>query len=269
MAEERLSQDELALVLRRAAELDPATSTTGDAVDDRLPVQAVEAAAAEVGLPATAVRQAVAELRAGLLRDHTVAVPTGPTVVVEAAVVPFEPERALGQIGQWLGAQTFHRHRGRDGVEVWRVREDWAAGLQRNFDWSASVRLKGVREVIVRAVAVDGGTLLRLEASLAGAAAAAPAIGTGGGALLASGAVTPIAVLVTADPVAAVAGAGAAGIGALAGWLTGRSIRRGRRDKIADELSAELDRLATGHEEHTAIERLRQRATRSRGGRWA
>lgn len=267
MAEERLSQDEVALVLRRAAELDVAPA--GGGIDEPLPVASVEAAAAEVGLPATAVRQAVAELRAGLLRDHTVAVPTGPTVVVEAAVVPFEPEAALTRIGRWLGAQTFHRHRGRDGVEVWRVREDWAAGMQRTFDWSASVRLKGVREVIVRAVTVEGGTLLRFEATLAGAAAAAPAIGASSGALVAGGAVTPVALLLTADPLAAAAGVGAAGIGGLVGWLSGRSVRRARRDRIADELSAELDRLATGQEEHTSLERLRQRATRVRGGRWA
>jgi hypothetical protein len=270
VGDDRLTQDELAMVLRRAAELD--VTPAGSAEDDRLPIAAVEAAAAEVGLPATVVRQAVAELRAGLLRDEAAAVRVGPTAVVEAGVVPFEPERAMAEIGRWLGAQTFHCHRGRDGVEVWRVREDWVAGMQRAFDWSASVRLKGVREVVVRAVEVEGGTLLRLEATLAGAAAAAPAIGAGSGAVVASGAVTPLAVLATAaDPVTVAVGIGAAGLGALGGWLAGRSVRRSRRDRIADELAAELDRLATGRTaDHTALERLKQRVTRPArsGGRW-
>ena len=267
VAEERLSQEELALVLRRAAELD--VTPAGSGPDDRLPVAAVEAAAAEVGLPAAVVRQAVAELRAGLLRDERVAVPSGPSVVVEAAVVPVDPERALAEIARWLAAQTFHRHRGRDGVEVWRAREDWAAGMQRAFDWSASVRLKGVREVIVRAIEVEGGTLLRLEATLAGAAAAAPGIGAGSGAVVGAGTATPLALLTIGDPVVAVIGAGAAGVGAISGWLLGRSVRRSRRDKLADELAAELDRLGTGRTDQGAIERLRQRASRYRGGRWA
>lgn len=279
MAEERLTQDELALVLRRAAELDVAPA--GSAADDRLPVAAVEAAAAEVGLPATAVRQAVAELRAGVLRagpagaDGLVEVGAAPVdraVVVEAGEVPFEPERALAEVGRWLGGQTFHRHRGRDGVEVWRVREDWVAGMQRKFDWSASVRLKGVREVVVRAVAMGDGALLRLEATLDGAYASAPTIGTVGGGT--AGTVVGVGSTVAlAAPGVLIGGVGAAtaGIGALLGWRAGRSSRRRSRDRIADELAAELDRIATGRANDGALERLKQRAMRAshRGGRWA
>lgn len=269
MPEERLSQNELGLVLRRAAELDE--TSVGGGYDDGMPLEAVEAAAAEVGLPVTAVRQAVAELRAGLLTDSMVGVPLGPTVIVEAAVVPLDREEAVAEIGRWLSGQTFHRHRGRDGVEVWRVREDWVAGLQRRLDWSASVRLKNVREVIVRGVVVEGGTLVRLEATLAGAPAAAPGIGAAGGAV--AGSLTGVgtaAAVGTGSALVMGLGAVVAGAGATGGWLAGRSLRRNRVARIADELAAELDRLAAGLTvERNALDRLRERARRHRTGNWA
>jgi hypothetical protein len=261
VGEDRLTQDELALVLRRAAELDVTPLP-----DERLPVEAVEAAAAEVGLPATAVRQAVAELRAGLLAPalDVTAAPTGPAVVVEAAVLPLEPARAAAEVGRWLEAQTFQRHRGRDGVEVWREREDWVAGLQRRFDWSAAVRLKGVHEVVVRAVAVDGGTLVRLEATLTGVVAAAPGVGLGTGGAVGVAAGLPLGSVTSGIAVVALGGGGVLG-----GWLAGRRVRRNRRDRIADELAAALDRLATGRTaDQSALTRLRHRVNRH-GGRWA
>lgn len=266
MGEDRLTQDELAVVLRRAAELDVTPLP-----DERLSVEAVEAAAAEVGLPATAVRQAVAELRAGLLADESPTAPVGPGVVVEAAVVPHDADRAMAEVARWLEAQTFGRHRGRDGVEVWRVREDWVAGIQRRFDWSASVRLKGVHEVVVRTVAVEDGTLVRLEASLAGSYAAAPTIGTVG--VGSAGAVMGAGFSIAASPaVPAVAAIGAVtvGGGALLGWRAGRSSLRRSRERVADELAAALDRLAAGRNaDPSALVRLRQRVGRHRGGRWA
>jgi len=60
---EGLAEDEVALVLRRATQLDGAS--TPDPVK-RTP-QALEAAAVEVGLSRDAVRQALAEMRAGTL----------------------------------------------------------------------------------------------------------------------------------------------------------------------------------------------------------
>jgi hypothetical protein len=212
---ERLTQEEIALVLRRAAELD---AELPGAVDDRLPVEAIEAAAAEVGLPAVAVRQAVAEFRAGLLTDEAPQAPA-PTSVVEAAVVPLEPAAALAAVGRWLTSQTFHCHRGRDGVEVWRVREDWVAGVTRKLDWSATVRLKEVREVVVRTIAVEGGTLVRLEATLGGAAAAAPGIGLAVAAL--PGSTMTVAAAASGSPSVAAAGVGLAGRGGTRGGVAG------------------------------------------------
>jgi hypothetical protein len=258
VAEDRLSQDEVAAVLRRAAELDDEVARPGD---DRVPVAAIEAAAAEVGLAPAAVRQAVAELRAGALPIADEPAACDPHVVVEAAVVPLEPVAAAAAVGRWLSAQTFHRHRGRDGAEVWRLREDIVAGLQRKLDFSASVRLKWVRQVIVRTVAVEGGTLVRMEATLAPLPVSAPGIGAAAGAVPGTAAFALVAEVASASAAAtAVVAAGGAGLGALGGWLAGRSMRQSSRARVADELAAALDRLGSGIEERNALDRLRARA---------
>jgi hypothetical protein len=260
---ERLSQDEIALVLRRAAELDVQPLVDGEP----LSVEALEAAAGEVGLPAVAVRQAVAELRAGLLTDEDHAT-ANPGAVIEAAVVALEPAEARAAVGRWLAAQTFHHHRGRDGVEVWRIREDWMAGVQRRFDWAASMRLKEVRQVVVRTIAVEGGTLVRLEATLEGSTAAAPGLGAGAGGVVGSGAGMVIGAALAGGPVVMVVGAAVAGVGAFGGWRVGTGIRRSRAARVAEELSAELDRIAMGQVDQRAFLRFRERARRRRGT-WA
>src|SRR5690606_10059769 len=61
----RLTPDEVALVLRRAAEIEAASDGTVD--DEGLDAAAVEEAAREAGLSPLAVRQAVAELQVGAL----------------------------------------------------------------------------------------------------------------------------------------------------------------------------------------------------------
>lgn len=255
--EERLTQDEVALVLRRAAELDPSGTSTSD---DRLPLAALEAAASEVGLPAVAVRQAVAELRSGLLVPAAGA-STDVASVIAASVVPLEPEAAVEVIGRWLSGQTFVRHRGRDGVEVWRLREDWLAGVQRKLDFSGAVRLKAIRQVVVRANAVEGGTLLRLEAELQRGVAAAPAYGAVGGAAVGSSTGLGAGLALTSGAPALVAIGGVlAGGGTAAGYLLGRTVRRDRRAVVADELAAALDRVATGEAGPSPLDRLRARA---------
>jgi hypothetical protein len=173
----------------------------------------------------------------------------------------------LAAVGRWLSAQTFQCHRGRDGVEVWRVREDWVAGAMRAFDWSAAMRIKEVRQVVVRTVPVEGGTLVRLEATLAGTAAAAPGIGLAVAAL--PGSTITVVAAGAGVPAVAATGAALAGIGATGGWLAGRALRRNRVERIADELAAELERLITGRaRERGPFDRFRALSRRQRG-EWA
>jgi hypothetical protein len=253
---DRLGPDEVALVLRRAAELD---LTSAQPADEGMPIAALEAAAAEVGLPPAMIRQAVAELRAGALTPA----PAGRrgAVVVEAGVVPNPPKEALALVGRWLRSQAFERHRVRDGAETWRQREDVFAKVQRSVDWIGHVRLQDVREVTVRAIPVQEGTLVRVEATLQGSVVAMPGIGAGVGAVVGSGTGMVTAGLLATGTAGAVAlGTVVAGAGAVGGWWTGRRLRHDHVAAVHDELSAHLDNVGHGVTANPGLlDRLRRR----------
>lgn len=271
MADDRLRDDEIARVLRRAAELDAATPAAVAGADDGLPVAAVEAAAAEVGLSPAAVRLAVAELRAGALDADPVA-GTSPGVVVCARVVPGTCAACLDAVGHYLAGQALVRARDRGLEQVWRPREDWMAALQRRFDWAAAIRLRSVEEVVVRAVEVEGGTLVRVVARLEGQVAAAPGIAGGVGATVGAGGLGFLGLLL-ADPalVGAAAGVAAGGAaGGTAGWRIGRRMRTSERHRVAEALDGALDEMelgrTPGRRVATPLDRLAARARRLRGG---
>lgn len=256
---ERLTDDEVARVLRRASELDPAASV-GDG--DGMPVAAVEAAAAEVGLSPAAVRQAVAELRTGALDDHD-------EPVVCARVLPGACPACLDAVGRWLQGQCMVRARDRGVEQVWRPREDVLARVQRRLDLAAAIRLAGVDEVVVRAVEVEGGTLVRVTARLERPLAMAPTVGAGAGAVLGVGGAGFLGLL-NVDP--AVLGAVAAGVPAgavlgFAGWRIGRNVLGNRRRRVAEAVDGVLDELERGRQPGgSPLERLALRARRIRGG---
>jgi hypothetical protein len=262
MGEDRLTDDEVARVLRRASELDLGVSTAL-ATGDGLPVEAVEAAAAEVGLSAVAVRQAVAELRTGALDEQG-------TPIVCARVVPLSQAAALEAVGRFLARQAMARARDRGGEEVWRPREDWIAGMQRKLDWAKSIRLRSISEVVVRTVEVEGGTLVRLVAQPSGAVASAPGIGA-----TTAGSVGAFVVgglgLLNGDPelvFGAVGAASGGGLGAFGGWRVGRRIRDRQRWRVAEAIDGVLDELERGRSPggRNALDRLARRARRVRGG---
>lgn len=258
MADDRLTDEEVARVLRRAAELDRAA--LGRDLAGGLPVEAVEAAAAEVGLAPAAVRQAVAELRAGALDPQPADVD-----VVCARVVPGEPGAVLTSVGRWLGSQALVRTRDRGREQVWRPREDVVAALQRRLDLAGAIRLRRVEEVVVRTVEVEGGTLVRLVARLERSVRAAPAVGSGVGAT--AGAVAG-GVLALLEPELALAAAPGAAVGGTVGWRIGRGVRARDRRRAAEALDGVLDELELGREPAAprAFDRLAARARRLRGG---
>lgn len=259
MAEERLTDDEVAKVLRRASELDGAA---GLPPADGLPVAALEAAAAEVGVSPAAVRLAVAELRTGALDDHD-------DPVVCARVVPGGCEGGLAAVGRWLQGQALVRARDRGTEQVWRPREDWIAGMLRRFDWAARFRLRGVDEVVVRAVEVEGGTLVRVTARLEPAVAAAPKLGAGAGAVGGGAAAGGIALALTGDAalVAAASSLPLAAVAGFGGWRAGRRLVAGRRARIAEAIDGVLDDLELGRlPGGSPVDRLAARARRLRTG---
>jgi hypothetical protein len=265
MADDRLREDEVARVLRRAAELEAASGPA--AGDEGLPVAAVEAAAAEVGLSPAAVRQAVAELRTGAL-DGPVEDP-GPALVVCARVVPGSCEACLDAVDTYLSRQALVRARDRGLEQVWRPREDIVARMQRRLDFAAAIRLRAVDEVVVRAMAVEGGTLVRVVARLDPQVARAPGIAGGAGAAVGAvgGGVLGAAL---GEPALVLAGIPVVGAGAGAlGWGVGRRVRAGQREKVAESIEGLLDELELGRplaSGRGSLDRLAARARRLRGG---
>jgi hypothetical protein len=264
MTHDRLTDVEVAKVLRRAAELDASPAVP---VDDGLPVAAVEAAAAEVGLSPAAVRQAVAELRSGVL-DAPQEEP-GPSHIVCARVVAGDVETSLAAVGRYLERQAFVRARDRGVEQVWRPREDIAAKVQRRFDFAAAIRLGAVDEVVVRTTPVEGGTLLRLVARLERQVARAPRLAGTAGGVVVGGGVGALGIAL-GDPTVALAGLPAGALGGTAGWRLGRRARDNQRHRATESIEGLLDELELGRSVGdgggNTFDRLASRARRLRGG---
>lgn len=234
-----LTPDDAAAVLRRAAELDTPALEQADALDE----QVVRDAAREVGLSESAVEQAVAEWRAGVLEplpplpaDRRVGLLA--TVAVEARLaVP--PERAEGLVAAWLASQWFERRRTRGRESEWAPRAGLVARARRAADLGHRLRLKHVDRLRVGIAPAADGSRVRLVADLGdtrrgllAAMVAVPAV-VGG---VATGAVVDgLPEVLFALPTAA----GAGGLG----WLGAHRVLDTRRRAVADELEAGLDRL--------------------------
>lgn len=152
----RLSSDEVALVLRRAADLEAAAEGPG-AVDGVEPA-AVEEAAREVGLSPAAVRQALAELHAGALaptgrptwRSGGVGVAhVAPRLAVEARLVTTTAEVVHTTAGDFLRQQAFDLRRWQAERALYRRRTDVGARLRRSVNLNGRIWLTGVRAVTV------------------------------------------------------------------------------------------------------------------------
>jgi hypothetical protein len=152
---DRLSSSEVAVVLRRAAELDRHAAAQG--MVEGFDPSAVEEAAREVGVSATAVRQALAELRAGTLDEQGVPLTSwpGPQAILETRLVAGEPEDVHREVARFLRKQTFQLRRHHGQRAVYRPRRDLVAKLRRSVDIGGALRLHGVNAVIVDVCPVD------------------------------------------------------------------------------------------------------------------
>jgi hypothetical protein len=239
----RLTSDQVALVLRRAAELEALAETPGEI--EGYDSQAVEEAAREVGLSPAAVRQAVAELRVGALpvpsaggRPERSA--RSRTVSQQRLVEP-TPLAVHAAVERFMRSQMFELRRHAGDRAIYRARSDLVASLRRGLDFGGAIKLDGLRTVTVVATPADERTLVRMDAELtisrANAVAGGAALGTG------IALFTGLIGAVFAEPALVV---GALPAGALVG---GGSIRvaesrwRKRRDDVAEVLGHLLDRL--------------------------
>lgn len=243
----RLTSDEVALVLRRAAEIDAATDDPDDPT--RYDPAAVEAAAGEVGLSPAAVRQAVAELRVGSL-GGAVARPAASgrvrrarasDVVVDQRSVGRGPQAVLASLDRLLRSQLFEPGRRTAEWAVFRPRDDLAAKLRRRLDFTGAIRLDGVSCVTAVATETDDGTLVRVEAEMATTRARVLAGSAGAGA--GTGLVMGLGGALFHEPALVIA-AFPAGTAVAAGGIRTRGQRWDqKRAEIADTVATLLDRL--------------------------
>ena len=243
--EARLTSDEVALVLRRAAEIEALDDTTGPGV--AYDPAAVEEAAREVGLSPAAVRQAVAELRVGVLA------PTAPQGrrargralasrrVSDQRLVDRTPAETLATIDRFMRTQMFELRRRSGDRSLYRHRADLIAGLRRRLDFAGAIKLEGLTLVDVVVTPADERTLVRVEAELATSHANAVVGGAAAGTAVTvltglTGAVAGEAGLVIAAvPAGAMVGAGGVRLAA-SRWQR-------RRDDVAEVVAHLLDRL--------------------------
>jgi len=244
----RLTSDEVALVLRRAAEIDTADEPAGGEGYDPA---AIEEAAREVGLSPSAVRQAVAELRVGALAPAPAARPgrrvarrplgASSRLVTHQRLIASSPDAVNAAVDRFMRTQMFElRRRGGDRA-VYRQRSDLVAHVRRRLDFAGAIKLDGIRSIDVVATPADDRTLVRVEADLASSRANALAGGAAVGSAvtvttgLAGALFQEVGLVVASLPMGAMVGAGSMRV-------AGGRWRR-RRDDVAEVLASLLDRL--------------------------
>jgi hypothetical protein len=153
----RLSQEDLALVVKRAAELHLAGTGQPDAMLDE---EAVLAVLQEAGVSKDAAGQALSEWRRGSL-EHGITLPApvprsamDPTAAV-ARRLPIPSERVVDVLDAALGRHLFMRGR-RSGHNPssgeWVPRRGMLADLRRGLDFRGSLLLKDLNRIRVEVV---------------------------------------------------------------------------------------------------------------------
>jgi hypothetical protein len=165
MADERLTPGEVQLVLRRAAELERRESAGPDG--ESLAPAEVEALATEVGLSAAAVRQALAEVRAGALEmphpPGALERVLGPNTVVVERTIGVPEAELQRRVERALRGELLRKQRDFGSRSVWEHAPGWLPALRRSLDWSGQLTLGGARTVEVTVVeAGDGRSTVRL-----------------------------------------------------------------------------------------------------------
>lgn len=237
-----LTPDDAAAVLRRAAELDTASLSAHDALDE----QVVRDAAREVGLSEAAVDRAVAEWRSGVLEplpalSPDVRVGLLATVAAESRVL-LPPDVTAERMQAWLRGQWFERRRVRGNESEWAPRPGLLAGARRAVDVQKRLRLSGVGRVRLCVAPAAQGSRVRLVADLGEARSGMLAGLVAAPAVIAGGVVGTVLSLDGLDVLLALPSA--AGAGGL-GWLGARRVLAGRRATLTEDLERVLDELAT------------------------
>ena len=235
---DRLDEDQIALVIRRATELDGQSPGGQPGLDLVL----LEEAAVEAGLSRESVRRAVAELRAG-----AIGAPSSPgTLVTVARCVPGPADAVDHLLRRFLHNEQFQLRRDFGSRSIWARRRDVPARVRVSLDKGIHRRLllreadqvemavaeePGDRGMVMVKLAVDVRSLRRAHRLSMGRGAV---VGAAGGAVAAAVLGMPEAVLVL--PAAAASGFGV-------GHLVGSSRYRATVDELETGLEGYLDGL--------------------------
>ncbi|HET6950078.1 MAG TPA: hypothetical protein VFI47_06875 [Acidimicrobiales bacterium] len=237
----RLTGEEVARVLRRAAELDALEPDDDPGAYDPA---AVEEAAREVGLSPAAVRQAVAELRVGALPAPSVEGRTpvvGSRSVCHQRLVDRSPETVNATVDRFLHTQMFELRRRAGDRSLFRPRSDLVASLRRGLDFGGAIKLDGLRTITVDVLPADDRTLVRVEAELTASRANAVAGGAAAGSAVALG--TGLFGALFAEPILLISALPAGAVIGGSGIRVAEARWRKRRDDVSEVLASLLDRL--------------------------
>lgn len=247
-----IARQDFEAIIRRAAELTLAESDTGE----QLTEDEVLRIAAELGLPAHHVRQALYE-------QPTLAAPErwherwfGPATLTEGRTVPGRPELLQSRIEEYLASREYLQIVRRRPSEITFIpADDPISRVARVFARPSSrFGLAHAERVVVAVHALpEQRTHVRVESDFSAERdrSARTGVGTGVfGGLVAGGALAAAAVLATTGPAEGVL----AGLGMIAGMAGGISagVRyhaarfRDRLDRVRGEIAHLLDRVETG-----------------------
>lgn len=253
-----LSQDQIALVLRRAAELD---RELGSGCPNGLDDAAVEQAAVEAGISSPAVRRALAEWRAGVLAEE----PNrsrrgilGPPALTVCRTLPGPVVMVEEQLHRFLREELFDLRRDMGARTTWVRRRSLEATARRAVDRAVNHRLilRDVNHVELSIVEQDDEwVLVRMNVDVLALRHAQGTV-AGSATAVGSGVTAFTAALNGLHPAVLVVGAAGAGVMGAGLWV-GSSRYRKRVEELESGLGGVLDR----------IERRRTRLSGRRGGR--
>jgi hypothetical protein len=244
---EELTEDQISLVLRRAAELDRDLAAPRPIA--RLDATAVEQAALEAGISQPAVRRAMAELRVGLLeapdRPHRGLLGAGAFTVCRT--VPGPLPAVQKQLDRFLRHELFELRRDQGYHTTWVRRRGLEASARRAIDGAVQRRLvlREVHHVDVSLVEHDPGwVLVRLDVDVLAIRHRQGTIA--GSATFAGSSLAATTALVSGlRPGFMVASAVGLGIAGAGHWV-GSGIYRRRVGDITSGVAGMLDRLEQG-----------------------
>jgi hypothetical protein len=147
MTPDELTGDQAAAVFRRAAELDQRRHTgDGSALD----LAALEQAGLEAGLSRDAIRQAVAEIKAGTLE------PLARRDAVVSRTLDIGEEALESEVERFMRHQNFRVLRRLDDCSMWVPDRSFAAAVRKVTDFNRRIVLREVTQVTTAVVGVPG-----------------------------------------------------------------------------------------------------------------